>query len=241
MRIFVSAEDIDDPLALSFREALSADAWTVDHSPRNPRRGEDPRWEHWYGSGCLQALARADVFVAVATDGWDGSTWMATEAEVALDQGLQPFLWNPDHVSIPLGMCRYAEQPLDDSIVSAIRQLAAHRAASPPLIDRHLRRLFRFLKRLPGCPNWSGVLIGHGVPPIGPFGDLSNPAEYADEFEAQVATRSWVNLHAVGILRDCLVVSVELPAQSSPTSGASVQLSGPEVAVARQAGWKLDQ
>ena len=179
MLIFVSAEDIDDPLALSLSDALVADGWQIDRSPRNPRRGEDKRWEDWYQRGCPEALAHADAFVAIATSGWSGSTWIASEADTALTQGLLPFLWNPNHVPVPPGLRQYAEQPLGASVSAAVRQLADHRAAAPSSLDRHLRRLFRFLTRLPGRPEWSNVMIGQSVPPTGPFDELSAPTGYA--------------------------------------------------------------
>ncbi|CAK0778495.1 hypothetical protein CCP4SC76_6610001 [Gammaproteobacteria bacterium] len=238
--LFLSTEDIDDPLAMRILEALVAADWSVEHSPRNPGRGPDARWSDWYSQGCADTLGRADVSLGVCTPGWDGSSWMAHEGETALELGVPLFLWNPRHYAIPLGMRRYAERPLDDSISVAIAELDAYRAAPLSPLDRHLARLCRFIKRLAGCPEWSDVLVAENLAfPIGLEG-LVSPTAFTERFNTLLVTCSWVNLHAVGLIRHHLVVSVETPSyRGAPSNPASIQLSGPESRVADLPGWEL--
>jgi hypothetical protein len=241
MLIFLSAEDTDDQLVQDLRDRLSLDGWSLDCSPRNPERGRDSRWDDWYANGCTTALANADVFVAVATAGWNSSTWMAHEAEAALDQGLEPFLWNPNRVPIPAGMRCFANATLPDSLAAAAEALAAHRASAPGLLHRHLRRLERFLQRLPGCPDWKGILIVEDPSASKPLDAHAAASAYVGRFDELTASYPWVNLHAAGIRDSHLIVSVETPKQR-PTAlrgRASIQLSGPDRRTLDRSGWLL--
>ena len=69
-------------------------------------------------------MRRASVVVTVVTNGWDGSTWMAHEAQTALDLGRQLFCWNPDQRTIPLGMVRYTRKPLPPDLELALAHVA---------------------------------------------------------------------------------------------------------------------
>ena len=80
----------------------------IEHSPRNPLDGDDPRWENWYEVGLPAALARCILFVAVIDRGWDSSSWMAHEAEVATKRSLPVLYWNPEGLSVAApGMLPY--------------------------------------------------------------------------------------------------------------------------------------
>jgi hypothetical protein len=241
MLIFVSAEDVDHPLARGMIDRLAANGWDLDHSPRNPASGDDARWTTWYSKGCAEALARADVFVGIATPGWSASTWMAHEAEAALDSGLLRLLWNPEGVAIPAGLRPYAEHPLSPKLAEAVEGLAAISAAPQPSLTRHLARLIRFVQRSPPCPRWSSVLLAEQVLPTGPFTELRPPEAYVDRFQTLLDGRSWVNLHAVGIHGGALVVSVEASADPalSRAKPAPVQLSGPDARVRAHPSWRL--
>jgi hypothetical protein len=165
---------------------------------------------------------------------------MGHEGEAALDAGLPVFFWNPNGTKIPLGMRPLAERPLDDSLDAAVKQLAAYRAAPMSLLDRHLSRLFRFIKRMPGCPTWSDVLLAENIRDNDNFDSLLSPAAYTERFAQLLASRPWVNLHAVGLLQRTLVVSIEASGDARPReTDASVQLSGPENRVTAETGWKL--
>jgi hypothetical protein len=164
---------------------------------------------------------------------------MGHEAEAALDAGLAPLLWNPNEVAVPAGMRCYAENPLPLGLSEALGQLDSLKASPPPLVDRHVSRLSRFLKRQPFCPVWSGILMADDIRVSGPFDSLVAPREYAERFRLLLTSRPWVNLHAVGILKGQLVVSVVAPAAASGARIASVQLSGPDARVRANPGWQL--
>lgn len=242
MRLFISAENMDDPLAATMLASLLASGWQVEHSPHSTDRDADPRWSDWYARGCTEALSRADVFLAVVTPGWDGSTWMAHEAETALDSGVPLFIWNPRKVAIPLGMRPYAERPLGKSLVAATAELDAYRGNPRTQLDRHLARLARFIARLPGCPEWSDVLLGENLSPDASRKELATPSAYAARFNELLATCSWINLQAAGLVQQHLVVSVESSRpHGSAECLASVQLAGPEASIAARSGWALGQ
>jgi hypothetical protein len=95
----------------------------VEHSPRSPDL-EPERWRDWYSRGCAEAVRSASVVVTVVTAGWDGSTWMAHEAQTALDLERQLLCWNPDRRAIPVGMVRYTRQPLPLDLESAVAFIA---------------------------------------------------------------------------------------------------------------------
>jgi hypothetical protein len=123
MTVFVSAENVDDRRPRALIEALRARGYVVEHSPRSPNL-EPERWRDWYGRGCADATRRASVVVTVVTDGWDGSTWMAHEAQTAIDLERQLLCWNPDQRAIPVGMVRYAQQTLPLELEAAVASIA---------------------------------------------------------------------------------------------------------------------
>ncbi len=76
--VFVSTSD-DPRLPGPLVGALRARGVTVRLSPAPG----DPRWSDWYGDGCARELRESDAFVALVTHGYDSSTWMAHEFDVA--------------------------------------------------------------------------------------------------------------------------------------------------------------
>ena len=84
MRIFVSSQVVDRWPARDLIAALRQAGVEVEHSPRNPLDGEDPRWKDWYSSTLGAVIDRCDAFVIIVEPGWDSSTWMAIEAEAGL-------------------------------------------------------------------------------------------------------------------------------------------------------------
>src|SRR3954469_18990841 len=104
MRVFVSSQGVDRWPARELITALRQASVEVEHSPRNPLDGEDPRWSDWYGSALRGAVDRCDAFVIVVEPGWDSSTWMAVEAEAGLTPGRKTeqnaFFWNPDGIAV---------------------------------------------------------------------------------------------------------------------------------------------
>jgi len=81
--IFVSTENTADARVVRVIDLLKAAGHTVTTSPINPAIGDDPRWKDWYENGCRTAIDSNDVFLAVVTEGYDSSTWMAIELETA--------------------------------------------------------------------------------------------------------------------------------------------------------------
>lgn len=106
---------------MAFLARARAAAWDLEHSPDGCT---DPRWRTWYAVECEHTVARADLVVSIVTPGWDGSTWMCHEADTALRCGRPLHLWNPAGRRVPIGMQRYAEQPLPTDLDEAIATLA---------------------------------------------------------------------------------------------------------------------
>lgn len=77
--IFLSCENSADPGFASLKRSLMNLGLPVTSSP-SP---EDERWHDWQQAGCGRQLGSFDIFVAVVTEGYDGSTWMAHELETA--------------------------------------------------------------------------------------------------------------------------------------------------------------
>jgi len=99
--VFISCQDIDAAHAQSLISALEQCHVTVQHSPRNPLHGEDPRWQNWYDRLLPELIAKANAFVIVLDHAWDSSTWMATESEEALSRiDLPMFVFNPLDVKV---------------------------------------------------------------------------------------------------------------------------------------------
>ncbi len=124
MNVFVSTQRIDSPNARSLLRRIAAAGLAVDHSPRNPLDGDDPRWRNWYKTGLPAAIAAADCFLIVIDGGWDSSTWMGEEAHVAEMSALPMYFWNPDRLHVK-GMLRYLKRQLPDNSADAVRQLLA--------------------------------------------------------------------------------------------------------------------
>jgi len=115
VKVFVSSENTrDHRVARIIDELRKAPGIEVDHSPLNPLVGNDPRWQGWYGRECSEAIAAADCFLAIETRGYDSSTWMAHEFDVAWtlcrERG-QPLLFLSKRVDrlLPAGFRRYEE------------------------------------------------------------------------------------------------------------------------------------
>lgn len=131
MRVFMSSQDVDGDPCSALISTLRSEGWVVDHSPRNPIRGHDPRWSSWYASGLAAALTGADVFIVVLDYVWDSSSWMAEEAHFAIERGMvkTAFYWNPQCIVVrAMGMRRYlrSELPRDmDALVQVLREHAA--------------------------------------------------------------------------------------------------------------------
>jgi hypothetical protein len=78
-RVFLSCENPADPQFIRLKEALQSQRFPVFSCPAH---GDKSR-EDWYQDGCNRALKNQDLFVAVITEGYDCSTWMAHELETA--------------------------------------------------------------------------------------------------------------------------------------------------------------
>lgn len=99
----------------------------------------------------------------------------------------------------------------------------------------HLDRLSAWLRRENRAPPWRAVLlIEAGDVAWGAVASISRHAvrssiEYEDRFEALLAAGyAWLNLSALGVLDEDLLVCVELPRDSVGAYGrTSVNLSGP--------------
>lgn len=136
--IFISNESSTDNRVVELIARLkSRPDIHVDQSPLNPRVGDDPRWRDWYARGCGEAIANADHFVAVVTDGYDSSTWMAMEFDEALKHCREhgrPTLFVAKRASrpLPLGFKPYedASTILLGSPEAAVAALLAHGRAT---------------------------------------------------------------------------------------------------------------
>jgi hypothetical protein len=53
------------------------------------------------------AIRTADAVVCIFTEGWDTSTWMSYEIDIAHRAERSILLWNPDKRSVPLGRAPY--------------------------------------------------------------------------------------------------------------------------------------
>jgi hypothetical protein len=69
------------------------------------------------------------VFVAVIDRGWDSSTWMAQEADLASRKGLPLLYWNPDRLVVKAsGMVPYLREALPPALDGALAVIL-HRGA----------------------------------------------------------------------------------------------------------------
>jgi hypothetical protein len=114
-----------------------------------------------------------------------------------------------------------------------------------PVLAKQLDRLSGWIKSELGAPSWKEILLVEG------FLDHSRrislkgwtPENYERRFtEHMKAGYSWINLHAMGILRSTLVASIELsPGGPTGSSTTQVILSGPSHFVTERRGWELDE
>lgn len=126
--VFVSTQNVDSEPAANLVSRLRSTGWKVLHSPRNPLYGEDTRWSDWYERELAEALASADVFIAVIDEAWDSSTWMAEEAHLAIEQKAVPkaHYWNPDGVVVGArGMVPYLKSRLPDDLDELVAALSS--------------------------------------------------------------------------------------------------------------------
>jgi hypothetical protein len=93
--LFISCQDIDGDQAQRLIQTLMQNGFTIVHSPRNPLRGHDQRWDDWYSRGLPAAISKASAFIIVIDQGWDSSSWMATESDEALRASLPMYVYNP--------------------------------------------------------------------------------------------------------------------------------------------------
>jgi hypothetical protein len=118
-------------------------------------------------------------------------------------------------------------------------------------LDEELNRLDQWLASLGDVPTWNGHLLAegahiefdpeHGVRLVMPS-NLVSPAEYSVRFARLLSFGpSWLNLSAIGIMHDRLVVSVEwqIPQLSISATDVSINFSGPPKAVSDSPDWDL--
>ena len=131
MRVFISSQAIDDENAQEFVHAIRAEGIAVEHSPRNPIHGQDPRWTEWYSSGLATTVANCDLFVVVVDKGWDSSTWMGIEMAAWkarwAGQLPQAFYWNPQSILVCDGMSHYLKEELPKELGAAVRKISMQR------------------------------------------------------------------------------------------------------------------
>jgi hypothetical protein len=127
--VFVSSQAVDRMPAQGLLAALRNANIQVEHSPSNPLDGQDVRWSDWYGVGLIHSLRRSNVFVIAVDQGWESSTWMAQEADMALHSPLvapqlQAFFWNPMRVEVrAAGMVGYLRAELPVDVMGAVEIL----------------------------------------------------------------------------------------------------------------------
>jgi hypothetical protein len=98
LNVFLSWYDgQNNSAANAFFELLKEQGFAVNHSPFSPHSGlHDERWANWYAHGLSEAIAQAEIFIAVITPACDGSTWMLEEFETAylkFSQIVKPVLY----------------------------------------------------------------------------------------------------------------------------------------------------
>jgi hypothetical protein len=117
--------------------------------------------------------------------------------------------------------------------------------SAPPVdLDWYLNHFAGWLPAALGVPMWRDVLITEhvdydaGLPRR--LAELHRPEEYRARFVQLVTSGwAWINLHAVGLLGETLILAVELPGYPPPgLSPTSVNLSGPVLAM-RERGYDL--
>jgi hypothetical protein len=129
MRVFVSCQNVDSFECTNLISSLLQTGFQVTHSPRNPISAVDDRWEDWYANGLGKALQSTDIFLIVVDYPWDSSTWMAIEADQALQLHQSGWIkhylyFNPDHLEVKArGMMPYLTKGLPTDLEQAIEQL----------------------------------------------------------------------------------------------------------------------
>jgi hypothetical protein len=137
--VFVSVCEPEDPEVVRFVAALAEHGFRV--SPSSPPGGAGPEWDGWYDHGCRRPVDSCDAFVAVVTQAYDSSTWMAHEADEAqrrFDAGAAPAL-----LLLPL----FTDRPLPAGFSGF--ESKATRLANDPLAAA---KMFRDLLRSAGDP-----------------------------------------------------------------------------------------
>lgn len=130
MNIFVSSQNIDEPHTITLIKELRAFGFQVNHSPRNPSYGYDFRWVNWYEKGLQDSLAATNVFIISVDAGWDSSTWMTIEVDLALKllgngNIEQLYYYNPLHIRVKAkGALPYLNKQLPDSLNDTIGLLS---------------------------------------------------------------------------------------------------------------------
>jgi hypothetical protein len=128
MPIFGSSQSVGTAPASLLIDGLRRAGVAVEHSPRNPSDGHDPRWQDWYAKGLHDALTRCTSFVAVVDRSWESSTWMAVEADEAKKRLASTYYWNPQGVTVAAdGMKPYLTAELPATLDAAIEILVQRR------------------------------------------------------------------------------------------------------------------
>lgn len=114
-------------------------------------------------------------------------------------------------------------------------------------LAHHLRELEAFLRREGDAPEWTAILIvedteiTHGPRTKIPRSSLHTPNDFASRFDELVARGyGWINLVGNGVLDGKLIVSVEIPRESSGLASTDVPVMtcGPNFDSSKW-GWDL--
>ena len=119
-------------------------------------------------------------------------------------------------------------------------------------LEEHLQRLDAWLASNGETPLWDGHLLAERAYITGVNGAFSlvmpcdpvSPAEYSVRLEELLNLGpGWINLSAIGLMQDRLVVSVEWqnPAAGVSVTDVAINLSGPSRVVAEIPGWDLER
>jgi lipoate-protein ligase A len=134
LRVFISSQAVDSKNVQDIIHAIRSTGIEVEHSPRNPIHGEYPRWTDWYSSGLATTIIGCDLLVIIIDLGWDSSTWMGIEAEAwrARWAGQLPhaFYWNPQSISVGIGMTHYLKEELPKELNAAVKRIAMENGAA---------------------------------------------------------------------------------------------------------------
>jgi len=112
-------------------------------------------------------------------------------------------------------------------------------------LKTELSRLEGFVKDLPDAPVWTEVRIVESFKRhLQPENIKANELQTVEQFESKwddLRSRgySWINLHAVGLLGDYLIVAIERSSHIVGCENTQVNLSGPMNLVRERARWDL--